>query len=620
MASERRRKESLADPVMPGVPVPLGDTVPTPAGVAQTTPGAPGPPAPPPPTPSWQVRAAMLQAEYVAGGGYPFLARYIRSLPHWIDDTTRDFGDDLYERMLMDPQAGSAIRLLKEETLANGVRLEPATQYEQAEWALDEPDITVDLPFRDRAGRFRPTTPEEEDQEAQNKKLKDEAELAEEIADFCEDNLLNLDRPFVEVLYEMLDAVALGNKVAEQVYKVEKDSEGVPRLHLKALKVKPRRSVAFVVDAFMNVIGVLGLIPGQAYPVLSGGIVAAGMDPSQVPNLLPREKFAIFTWGSHGGDPRGTSLLRPVYNPWWLKMQIWGEYAKYLVKFAGPSLIGYTAPGSQPVPPTDSLGNAIPGMPLIMPEQAMLNALLNFTNGTAVVFPSGARVEPVNMQGDGSAYRNAIALFDQQITKGILCQTLATEEGRNMARAAAETHQDVLDIVVLHIKALLAAMIYKDILFPLVKYNWGEDVARRLTPRVHLAQIERHNWASNAAAVAALTTSRYLDPSQYPEMDARLGLPRRSPTPTLQPGQPSLPGPPGPGSKQPGVPMPGLSGGIAPPRPDFPPAPAPRAPLAPGRFAAFAMPEPWDGASYPPRPRRPRPGRNGRRERLVFSR
>ena len=108
-----------------------------------------------------------------------------------------------------------------------------------------------------------------------------------------------------------------------------------------------------------------------------------------------------------------------------------------------------------------------------------------------------------------------------------LADVLATEEGVHMAKAASETHQDVLDLVIHHVKMAVGRMIRSDILRPLVRYNWGEEAARRLTPKVVLSSTEKHNWAKDASAVSALASSQYMDPSQYREMDARLGLPRR---------------------------------------------------------------------------------------------
>lgn len=892
---------------LPVSPLPPGAPMPPPIGdnpAVTTTEGIP-PASQPPPQPNWLVRQAMLQSEYVSGGGYPYLSRFIRSLPHYIDDTTRDFGDDLYEQMLNDSQVSSAIRLLKEATLSSGVRLEPAV-----EPLGDEDEEHEETPVGPDGAMPPVPSPTDPDKE----KKKADAKLAQEICDFCDENLRHLDRPFSETLYELLDALALGNRVAEKVFEIKPDEDGVPRMRLKSLKVKPRKSTAFVLDPYNNLIGLLGMIPGQAYPVMTGSVVS---DPAQIPNLIHPEKFVIFTWASKNNDPRGNaldpetpiptpngwrkmddlqpgdqvfdekgriryvtarkdwddrpcyrlkfrdgssiiaddnhlwhtyllwertakapgkvrntaeivrtlrnsdglanhgilrcealqypeqilpvhpyylglwlgdgdsnsasiatnawdveetaeyirecgystkiyqngksdcngrqirtsgqgkwdsegpavglrllgvrnnkhipknylrgsiqqrldllrglmdsdgyvdrdgrcefantnpdlvrgvaelvqslgvnarirrrrnacpekntqevnsvyfsppwspfrlkrkaartlneraqkhhyivdaervtnrrtvcievdspshlflagesmipthnSLLRVVYNPWWLKMQTWTEMAKYLVKFATPSLIGYTAPGAQPMPPTDSLGNIIPGMPLITPEQAMLNALLSFTNGSAVVFPNGAKVDPLNMMGDGSVYRNAIGMFDDQITKGILCQTLATNEGSNMSRAAASTHQDVIDIVVLHIKSLLSATIYRDILEDIVRYNWGDDIARRLTPKPHLNQTMQHNWAQDAASIASLTTSGYLDFSQFRELDARLGLPMRSADakpPAPKGGAPGG-GPPGAapagadqGQQDQGGAAPDPLGSLAPPAPE----------------------------------------------------
>jgi hypothetical protein len=40
--------------------------------------------------------------------------------------------------------------------------------------------------------------------------------------------------------------------------------------------------------------------------------------------------------------------------------------------------------------------------------------------------------------------------------------------------------------------------------------------------------VEHHgNFGQNAAALAVLSTSQFLDVSQYEELDARLGLPKR---------------------------------------------------------------------------------------------
>lgn len=203
-----------------------------------------------------------------------FVSQYVKSLPNYIDDVTRDFGSDLYERMLNDSQVFSVVNLLKIAIMADG-------------------------------GHVVPSVEDKEDPEYETAKF---------WADFCEYNITHLERPFESFLYEMLDHLALGYKVAEQTWEKTGYKEHDEYWTLKTLKVKPRGTTAFVVDAWYNMIGVLGLLPGMGAPVLVGHIVA---DPSRLPNILPVQKFVIFTHSPRDNDPRGRALdpSTPIPTP-----------------------------------------------------------------------------------------------------------------------------------------------------------------------------------------------------------------------------------------------------------------------------------------------------------------
>lgn len=435
--------------------------------------------------------------EYVAGGSLYWTQDFYRSLPFYIDDLTQDFGDDIYERMLLDPQVAKCINHLKLAALAQGIHLAPA---------VDEEDPRY--------------------------------ELAQEITDFCRRNLAGLEIPFDPAktpvplywqLWDLMDAIALGNKIAEQVYHVPQRGPDAGKLCLKALKVKPRRAVALVVDSFLNVIGILGLIPGQGATTLCLTSIA---DPEQVPNLLPRTKFAIFSFRPKDGDPRGTTLLRPAYNPWWLKQQTYPEFLKYLAQFGTPSVWGETASDAQESVATnpetgevlyDELGNPV----YQRPEEAMLAGLIGFRNGSAMAVRKGAAIHVVEAQGNGEAFHKAFSFFNREIATAVLGQTLATEEAEHQARASSDTHQDTLDMHVGHVKGATATVIRADVLVPLVEYNYGPE-ALDLVPKVLLERTEPQDFAPNATAVAGLEKSGYLHPSQYRELDAKLGLPPRS--------------------------------------------------------------------------------------------
>lgn len=425
--------------------------------------------------------------EYVAGGHLEWFQNIPHSLPWAIDDVTTDFGDDLYERMALYPQIVSCLNVLRTGILEDGVNLAPA----------------VDDKEDPKHGK------------------------AQDILDVCERMLDDLTPSLDDVLWDMLNAIAYGNKVAEQIYALDTTYAGSQQLVLRSLAVRPRISTAFVVDAFMNTLGLLGLIPGQAMPVLVGYILT---DFDNVPNLLPREKFAVLSFRPKDRDPRGTSVLRPAFDPWNMALQMAPEFLKYLTQWASPSVLGFTAPEAQVGVLTDVNGNPVvnpeTGLPW-RPEDAMLAALLQFRNGTAAVFPDGASVTALEMAGDGSQFLTAFDRFDEQITKAILNQTLATEEGQHQARAAASVHQDVLGTIIRQAKRAVCRMLERDVLRPFIRYNYGDQAARDFTPTVQLGVTEQQDLTGLMQSVAALHNADYIAPSQFSYYDGLLGAPAR---------------------------------------------------------------------------------------------
>lgn len=459
---------------------PLADTV-----TVGDTPGAPNGTLAPSAGRTTIIRADPRR-EYVAGGVGGSSAWYqniARALPWAIDDLTSDFGDDLYERMLLDPQVASATTILKASVIEDGVVLAPTVE------DADDPGYA----------------------------------LATMIADAAEAMFDELETPLDDVLWNLLDAAPLGNRIAEEVYDYTSGPDGATLLNLVALRVKPRQSLAFLVDAYNRLLGFLARIPGQGSPLMQGYVD----DPALVPNLLPRQKFALLTWRPVNGDPRGTSMLRAAYTPWNLKRQAWQEHLKYLAQFASPSLVGYTAPDAQALPPTDALGNPTGGA-LVTPEQALLDALTTFKNGSALALPYGSKLDALHVPGDGAAFLHAFDMYDRQITKAILGQTLASEEGKYQARAAALVHQDILDTLVRQAKLSVARMIHHDLLVPWVRYNWGAD-AVAYTPKVTLGVVEATDMPNLMRSIAQLQASGYLAPSQRPNIDLLLNLPQRTP-------------------------------------------------------------------------------------------
>lgn len=451
----------------------------------------------PPPQPTPEPAKVDMAREYAAGGRDSWADRYARALPKHIDDVTGALGIDVYDRMQRDPAVSSALDVIVTSIIAHG-------------WEVPAAELAEDAPQADR-------------------------DLATEIMKFCKHALNHVEIPFADVLDDLLKhGMAEGNKVAEKVW-VNTTWEGAARLGLSAVKVKPRQNVAFAVDAFMNVLGILARVPGLPFPVQSGAFPINPTDPPA--NLLPRDKFVVFSYRPKDSDPRGTSILRPAYDPWWIKQQATGEFLKWLAQFATPSIAGFT--------PETAGGYTLPDATTgLTPVQALYQMLLDFQNGSAIALPGGSKLQTIFTAGGESGFQYVLAYCDAQITVAILLQLLATSTADHQTQAATTEHGNVLDDVISRIKGSLEAVVVRDVIRPLVLVNYGES-AMHLCPGFSLGAVEQQDLTPLMTAIANLKRSGYLHPSQEAACDVLLQLPVR------QPMEVETPPPPAPTGAQP---------------------------------------------------------------------
>lgn len=413
---------------------------------------------------------AKLGQELVIGNNN-FLFRGLSLEMTWAwDDLVRDFGIDIYNKMMLDAQVSSCIALFKASIIEDGLMISAAV----------------------------------------TDKEKDGYKLAQEIADKCNQMFDYMYSNIDDVLWDLMDSLVYGSKVAELVFELE---DGM--LNLKYIKPKPINTVAYVVDEYYNILGLSGVTQknGFVQPI------TVTTDPG---DILPREKYLIFSFRMQDNNPRGKSLLRPAYDAWWRKRQTIPEYMKYLAQFAGPSIVASLSRDIEDVPSDtgDPTSN----------EQALLTTLLAFRNASVVVVPPETQVDFVKSEGDGQAFRSAITDCNMEITKAILNQELATEQSKFQARAAAQVHQGILDTVIRQAKRSFAWAFTRDVIRPWVSYNWGPKAARTLCPKVTLGTTEQSALSGLMTAISALERAGYIAPEQRPEIDKMLGLPVRSST------------------------------------------------------------------------------------------
>jgi hypothetical protein len=495
--------------------------------------------------------------EYVWAGMYNWVGTIYRPLPTGLDDLERDF-PDIYDKMLLDAKVSSSIKTLKLSVLSQGMTVLSSKQGQKAD---------------------------------------KDAGLAQEVCDFVNRNLDGLVRPFAETMYELLDGLTYGHAIAEMNYEYRKQGPDRGKLCLKAIKNKPARSIAFVVDQFNNVIG---LTPTHYQSDLEN-------DPIIARSLLPRKKFVVFSPFTKDGDPRGQSLLRAAYPAWWMKTQAWPEYLRYLAQFASPMLVGYTPANAQPRLVTAN------GTEYVSSEQAMLNAMLQARNGAAMAFPNGSKIDAISVGNNGQAFLQGSRMFDEQISMAILLQTLATGEGIHQTRASSRVHQDTLVMLTSWVKQSLANTVQYEVIRPLIEYNYNRDIAERLCPVVQIGAVEARDFVAASQAVVNMWMNGYLAESQVDEMDALLGLPPRD-TPPVHLNVPgALPGSmPGEGGGAPMLPgasplglglgQPQAGPGLSPPTvPIHQPSTSPAGPVGgPGAPVHTPAASPGSGPLLPP--------------------
>jgi hypothetical protein len=432
-----------------------------------------------------RLQPEMLTKEYVAAlvFGPPIavpgvVGRGKRRLTPWIDDLQRGVRYDIYEQMMLDGQVKACVGLLIAGIIGGGCDILPASK-------PDDPNYKRDTEVADfvRACLF----------------------------DHCQTSFL------YEFLPDMLKAIAVGNRIAEKVFYPLNESPIRGKLIYKSLKPKHRRTVAFVVDWFNNILGIAntpyGMLTAEDYAV------------------LPKEKFALLIWKPLDSDPRGTSDLRSVYEPWWRKQRLRPQQIRYLDQFASPSLIGILAEATslrQQIDPKTGQPKIDPvtGKPVYIDRSAeMLAALQQFQASSILVIPHGAEVKVVEAAGDGRAFLIALDADNLEIAKSILFATLATEQGPNQGRAASETHSDVVSVNIDYGIGITEAMIRNDLVTPLVDLNYPPGTP---SPQVRMPGANRSDFLAWASAIAKLQMAQYLDPTQYPGLDVMLGLPMRS--------------------------------------------------------------------------------------------
>lgn len=391
------------------------------------------------------------------------------SLSFQQDEVVRQFGRRPYELMMYDSAVFCAVELWKAGVLSDGMRLSPAVKLAPGE-------------------------------APSQRRRKAEIRNASKICDAAIRAVAELDHPIDETADEMLEAFPMGCSLTEQTYKWG-TGEDLDNQVFASLKVKPAWSWSFLVDRYMNTVGI------------------RGYDGQRFTDYEP-DKFAILTWKRRHGDPRGQSGLRAAYNPWNLKVQQYPEFGEFLRHFSDPIYWATAGPDAVVEWEEDDAGQQIP----ISPVAKVAAALRNLSSHTGLALPNGSTAGVLAPPGEGGAYHKGFDRFDTEIFRVILFNNRTVQDARFGSRADSESAVSMTGIAFKRGRAPLEACFRTQVFRRWVRLNYGDEAARRYTPMVNFGDRDDVK-ADLLAAYSRAYALGFVDEAQLPALWERMGLP-----------------------------------------------------------------------------------------------
>ena len=273
----------------------------------------------------------------------------------------------------------------------------------------------------------------------------DKSPEAREQRDFVEHALDQI--AFHQDLKDLLDAVAKGYAVSEVMWG-QREGKWVP------LDIKSRAQSRFLFG-WENELRLWG--PWDPWPGTP----------------MPLRKFMVATFDGRWDNAYGNAILSKCFWAWWFKKHGLKFWMIFLEKFGAPTVIGKYPPGASSEQ-----------------KEALLAAADAVRTETGIAIPDNQMLELLEAQRQGAtvSYEAFCDYLDKQISKAIVGATLASGEASKGGgnRAMAQVHQETLMNLVSDDAQMLMETVNRDLIRPLIEFNYGPPPAGMGYPRLHI--------------------------------------------------------------------------------------------------------------------------------------
>ena len=282
-----------------------------------------------------------------------------------------------------------------------------------------------------------------------------------------------------------LSALDYGFSVSEQVYATAEGGDFSGMLILKDLKSRAPWSFSFSTDTYGN-LREDGLRQ-DPYGMGAGGVALGSTNP------LPPEKFFIYVNEFEFGNWYGTSDLKAAHRYWWAKDNVLKWLSMLLEKYGISPLLALIDPKAF----------AEPGA-----KETLRTVLKNMQAATVGHLPRPAPdaleiwTDPNLAKNAAEVFKPVLEYYDQQMAKSLLVPALigATPDSKEGSYARSETHFNSFMVHVLEQRSDLEEDFNEQVIRPLVRYNYGDNVKLprwRIIQETDEARIELFNaWST----------------------------------------------------------------------------------------------------------------------------
>jgi phage gp29-like protein len=256
---------------------------------------------------------------------------------------------------------------------------------------------------------------------------------------FVSDALSGIDN-LEEALQDLLDAIGKGFSVSEIMW-----AAGTGGVVPREIRKRPQKRFTFLTPD--GVSGLPRLLTEDA-PVYG------------VP--LTPDKFIVHVYRAGADIPERGGVLRVLAWIYLFKNYALKDWVSFCEVFGMPLRLGVYSPSASKED-----------------RESLVQAVTQLGSDAAGVISESTRIEFVEAanRGDGNPYKDLVELLNREISKAVLGQTLTTDVGGKGSLAAGLVHDGVRQDIMRADARALERTIYRDLIKPIVRFNFGPDVA-----------------------------------------------------------------------------------------------------------------------------------------------